>query len=59
MIEENGDWFDIHQQNVDAWELKNMLDRPSNICCYCNVEGMEEFDWDYAGKDVDIYDYIL
>lgn len=56
---ENEDWFDIHNSDIDPFELKKKLDECSSICKYCDVKNMEEFSWDYAGNQADINDYVL
>lgn len=59
IIKENEDWFDIHNPLVNAWDIKEKIDKCSSVCHYCNVEKMEEFEWDYAGNKVSIKDYII
>jgi len=56
---ENEDWFDIHAEKANAWKMKEILDRASDICKYCDVEHMQEFDWDYAGNEASVADYVL
>lgn len=56
---ENEDWFYIHNENIDPWEVTKKLDSASSICSYCDINRLEEFDWDYAGKNVTINDYVL
>lgn len=53
------DWFDIHNESIDVWEIKNKLDEPSNACKYCNVNNIEYFQWDYANKGRGLNDYVL
>lgn len=59
-IIEDDDWFDIHKDNVDAWEIKRKLDQPSNACKYCDIDNTEMFEWDYAyNGNGEIKDYII
>lgn len=56
---EEEDWFDIHKPEIDAWKMKERIDRSSQVCRYCNVNHQEEFAWDYAGSKASIDDYIV
>ena len=59
-IFEGDDWFDIHNPNADAWEIKRKLDEPSKACKYCDIENIVVFDWDYASNgNGGIEDYII
>lgn len=58
-IYENEDWFDIHQESVNAWHIKEILDHPSNLCRYCSDGRTEIFEWDYSGKEVSLEDFII
>lgn len=59
ITKENEDWFDIHKENADAWDIKRKIDKCSSVCKYCDVDNMEEFKWDYSSKNVEIKDYII
>lgn len=56
---EKEDWFNLYDAGMDAWKMKEILDHGSGICKYCDVEHMQEFEWDYAGSDASVTDYIL
>lgn len=58
-IKEEHDWYDIHRDDIDAWDLKKKIDHASDACGYCNIEKMEEFEWDYAGNQPGIGDYVV
>ena len=53
------DWFDIHNESIDAWEIKKKLDESSNACKYCNVNEIQFFEWDYANNGNGLNDYII
>ena len=53
------DWFDIHDENINAWKLKDDLDCPSHMCRYCSDSKKESFEWDYAGAKPKLEDYII
>lgn len=59
LTEKREDWFDIHENGINGWDIMKQLDKASQICSYCNVKEMEEFEWDYAGNEVSLKDYIL
>lgn len=56
---ENEDWFDIHNPNLDAWEVCRKLDMPSQMCKYCSDSVIEKFEWDYSGKSPNLDDFIV
>lgn len=56
---EGEDYFNIHKEDINAWELAAWLNKASGICRYCDTEHMESFEWDYSDKNVEINDYIL
>ncbi|MCM1242600.1 MAG: radical SAM protein [Roseburia sp.] len=58
-ITENEDWFDIHSPHVDAKEISEALSRASYVCKYCNTLQSETFEWDYAGSDTGLSDYLV
>ena len=53
------DWFDIHDINIDAWEVYKKLDEPSKMCRYCSDSMIENFEWDYSGKNPNLDDFIV
>lgn len=57
-IAENEDWFNIHDVEIDAWEVKRKLDSPSYVCKYCSDSKMESFKWDYSDTP-ELKDYII
>lgn len=59
LVTENEDWFDIHKEGIDAWQIKKKLELPSYCCKYCNVNGMVSFEWDYSAKDAKIDDFLV
>ena len=58
-ITENEDWFDIHNSQIDAWEVKKKLEEPSYICKYCSDSKLESFKWDYSSQIPSLDDYLV
>lgn len=58
-INDTQDCFDIHEDSVDAWKIKHLLDNASPICKYCDVKHMQKFAWENAGMCPPIHDYII
>lgn len=57
-IKENVDWSDIHKPDADGFAIKKLLESPSPICKYCDVDNMQEFYWDYS-TDCKMADFLL
>lgn len=58
-ITENEDWFDIHDQQADAFKIKESLEKASYICKYCDASRVQNFEWDYAAKGSELKDYLI
>ena len=58
-ITENEDWFDIHRQDMDAWEVKKKLESPSYACKYCSDSKEESFSWDYSSGAPVLEEYLV
>ena len=53
------DWFDIHENGIDANEIKKQMSKACDVCSYCNIDKTEFFKWDYAFNGNGLKDYIL
>lgn len=57
-VKRNVDWFDIHDQTINAWDIERALNQPAAICKYCSDNKMEYFDWSNNEKAC-LEDYII
>lgn len=58
-IIENEDWFDIHNPELNAWDIKAKLESPSFACKYCSDSVQESFDWDYSNSSPSLTEYLI
>lgn len=58
-ITENEDWFNIHDQTIDAWNIKEKLESPSYICQYCSDSKQEEFEWGYSSTPPKLEEFLI
>lgn len=58
-ITENEDWFNIHNSEIDIWNVLEKLETPSYICKYCSDSKTESFEWDYSKKEIFLEDFLV
>ena len=58
-IQEDEDWFDIHNPEIDVWKVKEKLEAPSYVCRYCSDSRQESFPWDYSPQMPSLDDYLI
>lgn len=56
---QNEDWFDIHEEGIDPWEISRKLDAPSRMCRYCSDSKVETFEWEYSGTKQELRDFVI
>lgn len=56
---EDEDWFDIHNPEVNAWNIYRKLDGPSQMCRYCSDSKTETFPWEYSYGKLSIDDFVV
>ena len=53
------DWYDLHDEKWDGYQLKKALDHATHTCKYCDLEHMQKFGWEAGGSRACLEDYIV
>ena len=57
VIHENKDWFDIYNNDFNAWNVAKQLNKAIPLCRYCSLK-REEYEWEPV-KKAKLEDYVL